>query len=60
MIMQLQTIREEENANVAREIHDELGQALTAMKISLTSLSKNYSNDKDIVEHLFLVCSTNR
>jgi len=58
LIMQLQNIREEENTKVAREIHDELGQALTAIKISLTSLSKNYSNDQDIVEHLFLVCST--
>jgi PAS domain S-box-containing protein len=34
----LQSVREEERSNVAREIHDELGQALTAIKIELTSL----------------------
>jgi signal transduction histidine kinase len=34
----LQSVREEERKNVAREIHDELGQALTAIKIELSSL----------------------
>jgi two-component system sensor histidine kinase UhpB len=34
----VQTVREEERARVAREIHDELGQALTAIKIDLSSL----------------------
>jgi signal transduction histidine kinase len=34
----IQTAREEERARVAREIHDELGQALTAIKIDLTAL----------------------
>ncbi len=31
----LQTVREEEKANIAREIHDELGGILTALKIDL-------------------------
>ena len=34
----LQKVREQERARVAREIHDELGQALTAIKIDLASL----------------------
>jgi len=34
----LQSIREEERQRVAREIHDQLGQALTAIKIDLSSL----------------------
>ena len=33
----LQSIREEERKRVAREIHDQLGQALTAIKIDLSS-----------------------
>lgn len=34
----LQHVREEERTNVAREIHDELGQALTSIKIDLAAL----------------------
>ncbi|MGH9844300.1 MAG: PAS domain-containing sensor histidine kinase, partial [Blastocatellia bacterium] len=34
----LQTIREEDLASVAREIHDELGQALTGLKLELSWL----------------------
>jgi signal transduction histidine kinase len=34
----LQGIREEERKRVAREVHDELGQALTAIKIDLAAL----------------------
>jgi glucose-6-phosphate-specific signal transduction histidine kinase len=40
----LQSVREEERTAVAREIHDELGQALTAIKIDLTSLIRAPSN----------------
>ena len=36
----VQTGREEERANVAREIHDELGQILTALKINLDWLEQ--------------------
>ena len=36
----LQSVREEERKSVAREIHDELGQALTALKIDVSWLSK--------------------
>jgi len=47
----LQIAREQERARVAREIHDELGQALTAIKIDLTSvLRKLGDNPKRLVD----------
>jgi PAS domain S-box-containing protein len=36
----LQTIREEERAHMAREIHDELGQQLTVLKMDVSWLNK--------------------
>lgn len=36
----LQTVREEERTNVAREIHDELGQACTAIKMDLALIGR--------------------
>ncbi|MCX6151324.1 MAG: histidine kinase [Ignavibacteriales bacterium] len=42
----LQSIREEERTNIAREIHDELGQVLTVLKIQITLLSKKLREDQ--------------
>lgn len=39
----LQTIREEERAYISREIHDQLGQMLTAMNIDLAVVEKQLS-----------------
>jgi PAS domain S-box-containing protein len=44
----LQTIREEERTLIAREIHDELGQVLTVLKIQL-SLLGNKLNPEQII-----------
>lgn len=41
----MQTAREEERARVAREIHDELGQVLTAIKIDLNALIPSVTAD---------------
>ncbi len=38
----LQSIREEERTSIAREIHDELGQQLTGLKMDVMSLKKKY------------------
>ncbi|MGD9075576.1 MAG: PAS domain S-box protein [Desulfobacteraceae bacterium] len=43
----LQRAREEERACIAREIHDELGQALTALKMDLSWLGKRLPFEKD-------------
>jgi len=36
----LQSVREEERIHIAREIHDELGQALTGLKFDINTLAK--------------------
>jgi signal transduction histidine kinase len=43
----LQTVREEERKRVARELHDQLGQALTALKIDLSALIHELRADKE-------------
>jgi len=45
----LQSVREEERTNVAREIHDELGQLLTATKIELGNLNAELPQDKNLL-----------
>jgi two-component system sensor histidine kinase UhpB len=48
-----QRVREEERLYIAREIHDQLGQDLTVLKMDLSMLSKNsakYGKEKKIVE----------
>jgi PAS domain S-box-containing protein len=41
----LQRIREEERTRISREIHDELGQMLTALKIDLTLMARDFAGD---------------
>jgi signal transduction histidine kinase len=41
----LQSVREEERIYIAREIHDELGQALTGLKFDIGSLAKGHGTD---------------
>ncbi|HPC36052.1 MAG TPA: PAS domain-containing sensor histidine kinase [Candidatus Marinimicrobia bacterium] len=40
----LQSVREEERSYIAREIHDELGQALTALKMDLIWINKRLTS----------------
>lgn len=41
LTMRLERIREDERVSISREIHDELGQMLTALKIDLTLLARD-------------------
>jgi PAS domain S-box-containing protein len=43
----LQSIREKERTELAREIHDTLGQSLTGIKIELSLLNKRLNSDKE-------------
>ncbi len=59
----LQSVREEERKHLARELHDELGQSLTALKIDLSWLTDKLSAVKtlavspEILEKLKLMLS---
>lgn len=44
----LQSMREEERAAIAREIHDELGQILTAIKMDIAWMNKKYSDHEGV------------
>ena len=44
----LQTVREEERTRIAREVHDELGQALTGCKLDLAWIASKLPKEKDL------------
>ena len=53
LAMYIQSVREEERTNVAREIHDDLGQALTAIKMDISWLEKNLSAELNVINEKF-------
>lgn len=46
----LQNVREQQNAYLAREIHDDLGQSLTALKMNLSIVKRILDNDRETDE----------
>jgi signal transduction histidine kinase len=45
----LQSVREEERTAIAREIHDELGQALTGLKLDIAWMKRRLPKEHDLV-----------
>jgi signal transduction histidine kinase len=45
----LQSLREEERTSIAREIHDDLGQSLTALKMDLSRLATQSCGDDEVL-----------
>jgi signal transduction histidine kinase len=45
----LQSVREEERTAIAREIHDELGQALTGLKLDIAWMKRRLPRDHDLI-----------
>jgi signal transduction histidine kinase len=43
----LQSVREEERTTIAREVHDDLGQTLTALKMDISWLGKKLPKDQE-------------
>lgn len=48
----LQTVREEERARIAREIHDELGGILTAIKMDIGWIGRRFGQEGELGEKL--------
>jgi signal transduction histidine kinase len=46
----LESVREEERVSIARDIHDDLGQALTGLKYDIGGLAKACAHDPNVAE----------
>ena len=46
----LQTVRETERTDISREIHDELGQALTGLKLDIAWMKRRLPNEHAMIE----------
>ncbi len=51
----IETIKEDQNTRIAREVHDELGQALTAINLEVLWIGKKYSSNIDIVNRMLML-----
>lgn len=49
-------VQEDERSTLARELHDELGQSLTGIKMTATSIIKENPNSKAAVDSILSIC----
>jgi two-component system sensor histidine kinase UhpB len=56
LIQQSIVIQEEERRHLARELHDELGQSLTAIKVMATTLRLVNPENREAAEHILNLC----
>ena len=47
-----EAIREDERTSIARELHDQLGQSLTALKLDISWVARRLADDSDVVGKL--------
>ncbi|HYM80641.1 MAG TPA: GAF domain-containing protein [Candidatus Limnocylindria bacterium] len=47
----VQSVREEEQSRIARQVHDELGQRLTAMRLDLSWLARRLDGESEAARH---------
>ena len=50
LAFRLETVREEERTDISREIHDELGQALTGLKLDIAWMKRRLPSDHAMIE----------
>jgi len=48
----MNSVREEERAHIARDIHDDLGASLTAMQLELNWLRQRLGGEREVVGHI--------
>ncbi len=54
----IETAREDEKTRIAREIHDELGQALTILQMDIAWLERHFPEDSDVLSQKTAQMST--
>ncbi|MDX1428633.1 MAG: sensor histidine kinase [Rhodothermales bacterium] len=56
---QIRTVREEERTNIARDLHDDMGQSLTALKMDLACLSRELCAERGQIQDKFVAMMGN-
>jgi two-component system, chemotaxis family, CheB/CheR fusion protein len=52
LLRQIVRAQEDERRRIARDIHDQIGQQMTALRLNLAALEQSYSGDKKVREKL--------